>query len=491
MKRTTSEANLFKSTNNSGAERTSQIQIGPPEKSKPVVKTKPDWSEPSTPAMMEARLFALLASESEQALGKPDITLGHINAMAWPVPLEITDKIAGLIESSSDRSRFALIGRQAYLSLNRAHPLRRLPGLISGLKSTCPKTRKTDDQCVNAFLKQSAQDGSYDKTLLTPLSVGSRLGAALAALGFLDDHVEIRHLKASESEALTRIKAEHACFKEDQFESALLAIIKTFQIKEAKNSKVGRHIRIQPSHLDAMRQMNLLNTAGYQRLLVQVCMRDYLCWEQAPLLEQHLPALTLAELALIASCGNGHVRENLVQRLKGLPASDRPAAIKELLSLLTIALGNDEFAHLKKEYTWGRVLDTAAMCLAQIHDRWASDLADTVGLFYAKVVEYAGADTHNGKGQRARREKISADNLFTDTGFRSSFMSNSRHIFWKSASVVSTPLDRPEAEGFICRDLCEWLKTTADREAAKRLLARLPAYFVQLLAVETPDRQLQ
>lgn len=221
MKRTNSNTNSCgRHTGTPAAtDKTAQEWAGP----YPEEKLKRGGISPRTPAEQTSTLRIALTSRSEQQNPALNIKLGLVNHGNLPLPQEITIQIAQRLKKSSDRANLALSCRPAYQAVDLAYPMRRVPGLVADLKSTCKAQLKLRLDNLQAFDDHLRRGGAYDQALLTPISSGARFAASIAMMIWASRYSRKPDAPATQKLALARVKTEFTALEKETNAPALNA----------------------------------------------------------------------------------------------------------------------------------------------------------------------------------------------------------------------------------------------------------------------------
>jgi hypothetical protein len=462
----------------------------------PKMREKGGKVKPLSPEEMEARLFLTLASKSEIENKEIHIKIGRPDSSISVLPLDIMNRIASFIPANKAQSNFALTNRSNYLSLDIHHPLRRFPGLVGNLKSTCQGTKMARLDLMKRFDDHIKIDGGYDNVLLTPLSPLSRLSTAIAMVEWAQNQTlksdKPACIKLAQKRLLTEFNslANNPAIKPDELRYMLMVAIRA--VLKAPAGKTNR-MRSLVFTMEIGKQImsvlkgDLLDEVTQREIFFEVLKAnpnddaniDYLEKEASRWPLEHLAVAMLYKPTPL-----------LLQRLTELSPKERPAAVEKIIRTILTTRRVEFHSHYAKN-----ILQLCAMCLATLNHELTSETDSLINSFLDLFHHIADGPPPASDGQSSKKTKpFRINSILEDYDraiFLSGFESGDRLNAAKANEFLTNKFSYlyvlPYAfKGYVYRRMMDLIKVMPDHELAAQMTSALSKSF-NVSATYTPD----
>ena len=489
MKRTTTEST--KRTHNiatpqSDEEGDVSVQ-NPLESHIPRMKEKGGKIKPLTTEEMEARLFLTLASDSEIKNNKIQIKLGQIDSTNSDLPFDITCTIAGFISSKKDQSNFALCGRQNYLSIHTAHPLRRFSGLAGDLKRTCQGQKMAHLDLMQCFDDHLKTDGGYDKVLLTPLSPLNRLSMAIAMMQWAGKQTLKADKPACIKLAQDRLLTEFTSLKNnpantpDELRHMLMTAIRTALTAPKGKTNQTRslvfNMEIAKQLINVIKS-DVLDKATQQEIFFEVLKAKPDDAKNIEHLEKEASQWSLEHLAVAMSLKPTLL---LFYRLKDLSPSERPLAVTNVIQAI---LASPHVAPLSRYVV--NIIGVCTTCLATLNHELTSETHSLICSILDLLSKFATDPSCANKQKSTKKNKpftIDASPVgYQEIKFKEGYELGAQEKgieFENLLTIEFTILDQLPYyyKGYVYRRMIDWIEALPDDTDAAELASALNSLF--------------
>ncbi len=458
----------------------------------PKMKQKGRQIKPLTPEEMEARLFLTLASQSEIQNKEIHIKIGRPDSAISVLPLDIMNKIASFIPCSKAQSNFALTNRSNYLSLDKHHPLRRFPGLVSDMKRTCQGQKMARLDLMKKFDDHIKSDGGYDSVLLTPLSSLSRLSMAIAMMEWAQNQTvkadKLACIKLAQERLVTEFTslANNTAIKpnelrgelRDELLAAIRAVLTAPASKTNRTRSLVFSMEIGKQIMHVLKG-DLLDEATQREIFFEVLKANPDDEKNIGYLEKEAGRWPLEDLAVAMMYRPNSL---LFHRLTELSPTERPAAVKKIIQTILITPHAKFHSHYAKN-----IIQVCAMCLATLNHELTSETDSLINSFIDLFRHVADRPSPTSDGITSKKIKLFRINSIHEDHERERFLSGfesgdtlkaEKTLVTLISKFSSYFYDSPyEFKGYVYRRMMDWIKVMPDRELATKMTSSLSKSF--------------
>ncbi len=364
------------------------------------------------PTMSEKQnLLTLLGCRKEIAAGEFNVKLNNIG-FHWQLPLDVTIRIARELKSSAEWKGMILTSRQGYLSVDTAHPERRVLGLKAELPNLSPGSGKVRADAVRQFLDKLAPESIYSQAFLTGLSMEVKLATNLAVLCWSDCKVFTKELPNLREAIIKNLEDLKKSLGGKNFEDGMHAVLPLLRSGTQKKTAAKYKTHFKLEHLKLLSERKILSSPAAFLLEIQKALQTWVPlgspWaydEQLTFKANAVRMLDIADMVLLAAHGDGDARNLLVDRMKALPSEERRGFLFEIHQTICNAFEQGNLSEPAPDDAWIQINELLGSCASLMQGSGPDKLLihDAVKMI---AVTYRHTEKLWAGTQRAKREKF-------------------------------------------------------------------------------------
>ncbi len=326
------------------------------------------------PTMSEKQnLLTLLGCRKEIAAGEFSVKLNNIG-FHWQLPLDVTIRIARELKSSAEWKGMLLTSRQGYLSVDTAHPERRVLGLKAELPNLSPGSGKVRADAARQFLDKLAPESIYSQAFLTGLSMEVKLATNLAVLCWSDCKVFIKELPNLREAIIKNLEDLKKSLGAKNFEDGMHAVLPLLRSGTRKKTAEKYKTHFKLIHLKLLSERKILSSPAAFLLEIQKALQTWeplgSPWaydEQLTFKANAFCKLDTADMVTLVALGDENARNELVDRLRAVLPEKRREFFFEFHHAICDAFEQGNLSVPAPISTWDRInyLLDSCVCLIQ------------------------------------------------------------------------------------------------------------------------------